>query len=477
MTTNVIPKIANPLSPASGASGTTGTGNLVFSESPTINNPNLTGNVSANVNLRYGSISTLLGLPGGTSEIGYASDVDTLVKFNGTAGQAEVYGKYTNGTTLNFYINDASYAANTAANPIDCRYISNLIISFDLAMTSIVNRLYIKLPLSTSIPSLVINFNYTYTLTAISQSSGQFLITVSYQPEDIASNNNAYTPAPNDPPALLNTAGYNFDGGNGGNQWPYAFSTTFCLNVTQGTGWTRLPIPGESFTKSSLIRGYIGEVISNYTTTTTLTSGTITNIGSLSLPAGVWMLYGQVAWVMTTGTIASELSVSTLNTAATTLSSVSDGGSTISSMDGIVTALRPAIGNTIIPTGTIFYSNIAGVAISSTTGGFTCTSNANIVINQRISISGTLTGSGSITGYTNPTTYVVVSVTGSPGAITGFILRDTAGNAITTGIGTTTGLTFKLEQLTRYINARFTAGSGNIGTVTASSNIKAVRIA
>ena len=78
----------------------------------------LDGNASVNVNLRTDTLANLLNLAGGVSEIGYATDVDTLVKFNGVAGKAEVYGKQGNGTTLNFTIT-ASNLANIT-NPALC---------------------------------------------------------------------------------------------------------------------------------------------------------------------------------------------------------------------------------------------------------------------------------------------------------------------------------------------------------------------
>ena len=86
-------------------------------------------------------------------------------------------------------------------------------------------------------------------------------------------------------------------------------------------------------------------------------------------------------------------------------------------------------------------SVISGTAISGTAGQFTCTA-TTLEVGDTIAVSGTLSGTGAITGYSNPTTYKVSSVTGTAGAITGFTLTTTADVAIVTTAGTTAGLTF-----------------------------------
>ena len=96
------------LSVASGGTSTTtatGTGSVVLSDSPT-----LTGTVAANVNLRSDTLANLLPLAGGSSEIGYATDSKTLIRFNGVAGQAQSLGAYGSGGTLNFTITAANLA-------------------------------------------------------------------------------------------------------------------------------------------------------------------------------------------------------------------------------------------------------------------------------------------------------------------------------------------------------------------------------
>ena len=84
---------------------------------------------------------------------------------------------------------------------------------------------------------------------------------------------------------------------------------------------------------------------------------------------------------------------------------------------------------------------LASVAISNTTGGFTCTA-ANVAVSDIITITGTLGGTGTITGYTTGTEYKIDTVTGVAPSVTGFKLKTTANVAIVTTAGTPTGLTY-----------------------------------
>ena len=84
---------------------------------------------------------------------------------------------------------------------------------------------------------------------------------------------------------------------------------------------------------------------------------------------------------------------------------------------------------------------LAGVAISNTTGGFTCTA-ANVAVSDLITITGTLGGTGTITGYTTGTEYKIDTVTGVAPSVTAFTLKTTANVAIVTTAGTPTGLTY-----------------------------------
>jgi hypothetical protein len=84
-------------------------------------------------------------------------------------------------------------------------------------------------------------------------------------------------------------------------------------------------------------------------------------------------------------------------------------------------------------------SFISGVSITSTAGQFSCTSTSTLYVGQSITISGTYGGTGSIVGYSNPTTYYIIATDGS----STFTLSATLGGAaITTTVGTPTGLTY-----------------------------------
>ena len=80
------------------------------------------------------------------------------------------------------------------------------------------------------------------------------------------------------------------------------------------------------------------------------------------------------------------------------------------------------------------------VAITSITGQFVCgVSNNTLVVGKQIRISGVFGGTGSIVGYTNPTVYYIIVTNGT----TTFQLSASLGGAaITTTIGTPTGLTY-----------------------------------
>ena len=103
-------------------------------------------------------------------------------------------------------------------------------------------------------------------------------------------------------------------------------------------------------------------------------------------------------------------------------------------------------------------STLSSVTITSINGTFSCTASATtLVVGGRLTISGTFGGTGSITGYSNPTTYFIIATNGS----TGFTLSLIAdGTAITTTVGTPTGLTYTLESVLNVtvINGTLAAG-------------------
>ena len=103
---------------------------------------------------------------------------------------------------------------------------------------------------------------------------------------------------------------------------------------------------------------------------------------------------------------------------------------------------------------------LATVQIVGTAGQFTCAANT-LYVGMTVTISGTsgatYPASGSISGYTNPTTYYIITTNGS----TSFTLSATrGGGAITTAVGTPTGLT--------YTTATFIQGGRTVVSVTAS---------
>jgi len=115
-------------------------------------------------------------------------------------------------------------------------------------------------------------------------------------------------------------------------------------------------------------------------------------------------------------------------------------------------------------------ATISGVSIEAN-GRFNCTADV-FAINDAIYVTGTLAGgAGSITGYTSGTTYYVIATNGS----TNFTLSDTlGGNAITTGVGASTGLTFTkvrfyLNDIVRIVGIN--AGNGIINDYNAVGSL------
>jgi hypothetical protein len=85
-------------------------------------------------------------------------------------------------------------------------------------------------------------------------------------------------------------------------------------------------------------------------------------------------------------------------------------------------------------------SSLSGVAISGTTGQFTCSS-TTLAVGNAVKITGILGGTGTITGYTTGKVYTISATNGT----TSFTLTD-AGGAIVTTTGTPTGLTYTLHK-------------------------------
>ena len=140
------------------------------------------------------------------------------------------------------------------------------------------------------------------------------------------------------------------------------------------------------------------------------------------------------------------------------------GNATITNISTGINA-NIAIG-TVNSTETVFYytdeigghsggvSTLSTVVISGTAGQFTCSA-TTLAVGDHVIITGTLGGTGTITGYITNTKYVVSSVTGTVGAITGFTLTTENNAAIVTTTGTPTGLTYTINYayLTLPLNA------------------------
>ena len=83
---------------------------------------------------------------------------------------------------------------------------------------------------------------------------------------------------------------------------------------------------------------------------------------------------------------------------------------------------------------------LTGVAITGTSGQFSCSAGLALYVGQRITITGTAGGTGSITGYVTGTEYVIIETNGS----TTFRIANSNGTAVVTTAGTPTGLTYNV---------------------------------
>jgi len=287
----------------------------------------LTGNIDANVNLRSGALNDLLNLAGGTSEIGYATDANSLVKFNGIQGGARVLGGYGNGGTLNFTINASNIADLT--NPtsgvyIDCNNVSYLVIKIDptLAAASAAalynfTNLNIKLPNSSSIPVFKMYLPYVGYSTKLWSIDG-VKFTLAYQSSDLCQ---VYQRMPFDGPLSTDTTPY---------KPKIQFYTsmnseiTFVANFDVGNNrWTRLPIPGEgSYSNTSMAVAFpnsssqVGAVISMTGTAVTLATDVVSSSLSYQLPAGLWLISAWANVQVAADLVATDIMVGVERTAA-----------------------------------------------------------------------------------------------------------------------------------------------------------------
>jgi hypothetical protein len=353
---------------------TTGTGSVVLSNSPT-----LTGNVSANVNLRSDTLANLLPLAGGSSEVGYATDVNALVRFNGAAGQAQVLGAYGNGGTLNFTLNASNIADLT--NPtsgvyIDCNNVSYLYVLIDPAIQGTSNQysnLNIKLPNSSSIPSFKV-FIQGYAGTSF-WSLSSVTITLAYQTGDPASSV-GYTPIAADLPTFptlpsVDKPKFAFPNLN-------VVEINFVANI-QGTSsiayWTRQPLPGEgAYNFFNATQASIGTVITSSGGTVSLSSGVVANSSTMSLTPGMWLITGSVDFIVSSTLIATEIIAGINLSASTTTPSVSQTTSATR-----MTANLPTAGTFTMTLPPIVYTSASGTSSITRYGNARATFTAGTV--------------------------------------------------------------------------------------------------
>lgn len=328
---------------------TTGTGDVVLS-----NNPTLTGNVDANVNLRSGTLSTLLPLAGGTSELGYATDVNALVRFNGVAGEAEVL---TGGGTLEWVLNDTSYAENQIT-PIDCTNVSVLKIIYDLVNSPTVNleNINIKLPSSEFEKTLKVIF-LTAPILFGTNLPGTF--TLSYNAYDIAAGTNVYFPIAADQGELIPSF---FQAGNQDNK--SIFETTFYPVAAQG--WTRTSRQGEAYAivnlTTSFDSGFTDSILGAYryensTNGTAPTSNTTVNLGSaINLPIGVWLISGKIKFASTSSIF------NLTDFTAELFSATNSGNITVTNLG----AISQRVVNSAVPNGRVLAFSFPSIVIQNT---------------------------------------------------------------------------------------------------------------
>jgi hypothetical protein len=356
------------------AVSSTGTGSVVLSDSPA-----LTGNISANVNLRSDTLANLLPLAGGSSEVGYATDANALVRFNGTAGQAQILGAYSNGGTLTFTLN-ASNIANLT-NPasgvyIDCNNVSYLYVMIDPAIQGTSNNytnLNIKLPNPTSIPSFKVFIQSIYFSGFWSISS--VTITLAYQSGD-PTVLTGYKPIAADFPTFpalpsVDKPKFSFNNYN-------AVEINFVANI-QGTAsnsyWTRLPLAGEgayNFNNSS--SASIGTTINGSGTLLSLTSGVLENSNTMVLTQGMWLITGYVDFTVSSTLIATEMIAGINLTTSSSSPTINSASSTIR-----MTANLPTEGSFTITLPPVVYASSNGSNANTRYGNVRATFSAGTI--------------------------------------------------------------------------------------------------
>lgn len=208
-----------------------------------------------------------------------------------------------------------------------------------------------------------------------------------------------------------------------------------------------------STTTSSLWRLFSTDVEPTGTTDFTVAGSKMGTLKAYLQTNGSFVANSTVVNITANATVSSAIIANTL-TLTSALGANSGGtGSTVTNP-----------GDMIIGSATTGGS-ISAVIIGGTTGQFTCSA-ATLAVNDLVTISGSYGGGGSITGYADPTTYRVSAVTGTPTNITGFTLKTLSNTALTTTLGTPTGLTYS----TRWNNGSYEKlALGNAGYVLQSN--------
>ena len=197
-----------------------------------------------------------------------------------------------------------------------------------------------------------------------------------------------------------------------------------------------------NFTCTSATLLQVGQIVtvSGTPTTAPLTTVYATGLaGTFSYSGGTALTVGQTVTVSGATTATALSNVYSTSAAGTLVCTASD------------TILQ--VGQTVTTTGTTSTTALASVVITGAAGTFQCAASpVTLYVGQPVVISGAFGGTGSITGYTDPTTYYVITTNGS----TTFTLSATLGGAaVTTVAGTPTGVAYTLSAATGYSAATY----------------------
>ena len=216
----------------------------------------------------------------------------------------------------------------------------------------------------------------------------------------------------------------------------YTLSTS--QGVASGSSGSPVNLTGTSYTVS----------VSQSTASGSITASGVTATINFATQTGVPFAIGDTIVVtgFTPTVYNGKFSVTASSTSSVSYSSPAIGSMITAGTVTSNTAVYPAVnilgavvsGSASVPTST----TLSSVQIVGSLGQFQCAS-TTLAVNQAITISGTAgqtyPTAGSISGYTNPTTYYIITTNGT----TTFTLSlSPGGTAITTAVGTPTGLTY-----------------------------------